>query len=83
MGRHRQLERLAVVLRLPADVGQQAEVFAELDAEPLGRGEVPVLLQRDPDVADRAEVVADQLVETVALIAVDRGGDAGHGAPFR
>jgi hypothetical protein len=62
VGRHRQLECLAVVLRLPADVSQQAEVFAELDAESLGRGEVSVLLQRDPDVADPAEVVADQLI---------------------
>jgi hypothetical protein len=82
VGRHRQLECLAAVLRLPADVCQQAEVFAELDAEPLGGGEVLVFLQCDPDVADRAEVITDQLVETVSLVAVDRRGDAGHGRPL-
>jgi hypothetical protein len=77
--RHGQLELIADLLRLPADVVEQAEVFAELQAEALGGGEVLVLLQRDPDVADPAEVVADQLVEPCALLLVDRG--RGHGAP--
>jgi hypothetical protein len=49
---HRQREGLATLAGCPADVLQQAEVFAELQAEPLGGGEVLVLLQRDPDVAD-------------------------------
>jgi hypothetical protein len=66
---------------LPADVGQQAEVFAELDPELLGFGEVLLLLQCVPKIAHRAEVIADQLVEPVALVAVDRRGDFGHGAP--
>src|SRR6185295_1026538 len=78
--RHREVEGVAVVLAAPADVLQQAEVFAELDAEAFGGGEVLSLLQGDPEVAHGAEVVADQLVEAVSLVAVDRAGGAGHGA---
>jgi hypothetical protein len=48
---------------------------------PLRRDEVLVSLQRVPEVAYGAEVVADKLIEPVALVAVDRRGDAGHGAP--
>jgi len=38
------------------------------------------LLQGDPDVADPAQVIADQLVEAVSLIFVDGRRGAGHGA---
>jgi hypothetical protein len=41
--RHRQLKVDSVLVGPPANVGQQAEVFAELKAQPLGRGEVLVL----------------------------------------
>ncbi|MBK5220543.1 MAG: hypothetical protein JJE35_12280 [Thermoleophilia bacterium] len=61
----------------PADVLQKLEVFAELEAEPRGRGEVLVALQRVEEVAYGAEVVANQLVVPVALLAVD--GDRGGG----
>lgn len=81
VGRHREVEGVAVVLAAPADVLQQAEVFSELDAEAFGGGEVLGLLQGDPDVAHGAEVVADQLVEAVALVPVDLGGGAGAWCP--
>lgn len=61
------------VLWLPADVFEQAEVFAELDPQPLSLGEV-LLLDRDPEVADPAEVVKDELVERVSAPPVDRSG---------
>lgn|GEM_PF-4729499 len=52
MGRHGQLDLLPAVLLGPAEVLQQAEVFAELQAEALGRDEVLVSLQRVPEVTD-------------------------------
>jgi hypothetical protein len=39
MDRHGQLEALAVLILAPADLLQQLEVFAELQAEPCGGGE--------------------------------------------
>jgi hypothetical protein len=38
MRRHRQIERLALIVLVPADVFQQAEVFGELQAQRLGLG---------------------------------------------
>jgi len=81
VGRHRQLEALAIVVSGPADVGQQAEVFAVLDAEALGRCEVPAPAEGDPKILDAVEVMADQFVEAVALVAADRRGDAGPWCP--
>jgi len=72
---------LRFVLRLPAEVGKQAEVFAELDPHSLGEHVLAVLLQGDPDVADPAQVIADQLIEAVSLLFVDGRRGAGHGAP--
>jgi len=79
--RHRQIEALAALLPGPADVRQQAEVFAELVGELLGLGVVLGLLQRVPKVAYGAEVVADELVEPVALLAVDRDRGGVHWRP--
>ena len=76
--RHRQIERLALVVRVPADILQQAEVFGELQAQLLGLGEVSGPLQRDPEVLDAAEVIADQFVEPGALVALDGDGRLGH-----
>ncbi len=59
------------VLRLPADVFEQAEVFAELDPQPLSLGEV-LLLDRDPEIAEATEMVEDELVERVPTLPVDR-----------
>jgi hypothetical protein len=78
--RDRQLELGAVFVGPPADGGQQAEIFAELDAEPLGGGVIPAASECDPEVLDAVEVVADQLVDAVALGLGDRGC-RGHGAP--
>jgi hypothetical protein len=69
--RHGQLERLALVALGPADVLQEAEVFGELQAQALGLGEILGALQRDEEVLDAAEVIADQFVEPVTLVAVD------------
>jgi hypothetical protein len=80
VGRYGQVEGGSVIAAVPADVLQQAEVFAELDAEAFGGGEVLGLLQGDPEIAHGAEVIADQLVEAVSLVAVDLAGGAGHGA---
>ncbi len=60
---------------------RQAEVPAELEAKALGCGEVPTSPKRGPEVVDAVEVVADQLVDAGALIAVDRDRGVGHGAP--
>ena len=71
------------MLWLPAEVFEQAEVFAELDPQPLGLCEV-LLLDCDPEVAYSAEVIEDELVERVPALAIDRrGGFARHGVPFR
>jgi hypothetical protein len=48
VGRHSQLEALAIVIGGPVDVGQQAEVFAKLVTEPLGDGAFPASGERDP-----------------------------------
>src|SRR6187549_571573 len=79
--RHRQVERLALVLRPPADVLQEAEVFGELHRQLLGLGEVFGALQGDKEVLDAAEVVADQFVEPFSLVPVDGRGRGGHSAP--
>jgi hypothetical protein len=79
MGWHGQLDAIAAVVLSPAEVLKQAEVFAELLAKALGGGVVLVLLQRDPDVADAAEVIADQFVEAVAMVLGDRADGAGYG----
>lgn len=81
VGGHGQLERLALVALGPADVPQEAEVFGELQAQALGLGEVLGALQRYEEVLDAAEVVADQLIEPFALLAVNGRHGAGHGAP--
>src|SRR6478609_6804972 len=81
--RDRQVDVRWAVLRLPADVFEQAEVFADLDPQALGLNEV-LLLDRDPEVAYSAEVVENELVERVPTLPVDRrGGFARHGVPFR
>lgn len=59
------------MLRLPADVLQKPEVFAELDSKPLSLDEV-LLFDGDPEVAYSAEVVEDELVERVSTLPVDR-----------
>jgi hypothetical protein len=63
----------------PAKILHQAEVFDELKAEPLGLPEILLVLQRVEEVAYRPKVIADQFVEPVALLVVDRGG--GHRRP--
>jgi hypothetical protein len=60
---------------------QEPEVFGELQAQSLRLGEVLGALQRDKEVLDAAEVVADQFVEPFALLAVDGRDGAGHDAP--
>jgi hypothetical protein len=50
-----------------ADVGQQPEVFAELQGKALRGGVVPASAECDPEVFDAVEVVTDQFVEAVAL----------------
>jgi hypothetical protein len=77
-GQHVGLTRLVLA---PADVLQEPEVFGELLSHSLDGGEVLGPLQRHPEVLDAAEVVADQLVQAVALLAVDRDlVAAGHQA---
>jgi hypothetical protein len=66
--RHGQLEALAALILAPADVLQQLEVFAELQAEPCHGGELLVPLQRVEEVAYGAKVVADQLVPKTEAI---------------
>ena len=83
MSGHGQLERLALVALGPTDVLQEPEVFGELHPQLLGPGEVLGALQRDEEVLDAAEVIADQFVKPFALVAVDGRNGAGHGAPSR
>jgi hypothetical protein len=68
---HRQLELGAGVVLGPADLHQQAEVVGELQAELFGFGVVLLALQRVPEVAYGADVIAEQFVEPAALLAVD------------
>jgi hypothetical protein len=76
--RHGQVERLALVLLAPTDVLQQPEVFGELLAKALGGGAVLGPLHRDPEILDEGEVIANHLIEPVALVAVDGDGRLGH-----
>lgn len=73
MGLHRRVDRFAFVLRLPADVGKQAEVFAELDPHSLGQLVLAVLLQGDPDVADLIQVVAEVVDGRLKAVYVNYG----------
>lgn len=56
--------------------------LAELDPQPLGVREV-LLHDRDPEVADAAEVVEDELVERDSVLPVDRRKVLPGGVPFR
>jgi hypothetical protein len=80
---HGQIEHLALVALGPADVLQEPEVFAELQTQSLGLGEVLGPLQRYEEVLEAAEVIADQLIEPLALVAVDGRDGVGHDAPSR
>lgn len=77
---HRQLDAVAVVVLGPAEVLEEAEVFAELDAEAFGGGVVLLALHRYEDVAEGGEVVAHLVVERVAFLAGDLDRLSGHGA---
>jgi hypothetical protein len=78
---HRQLDALAPVVLAPAEVLEKPKVFGELRTEPLGFDKVLLALEEVEQIAYGAEVVADQLVEPLALVAVDRDRGLGHGAP--
>jgi hypothetical protein len=57
----------------PTQVRQQAEVFAEFQAKTLGGGEL-ALIERQADVAQAAEVGADQFIDCPPLAGFDDGG---------
>jgi hypothetical protein len=77
-GQHGEVDRLPAVLDLEAEIRHQPQVSSPSRSAVT---KVPAPLQRAPEVADRAEVIADQLVEPVAPVEVDGDRGGGQGAP--
>lgn len=75
------LEGLSFVLGIPAKVVEHADVFAVLEPEALGC-RVVTGAELQIDVADSADVLGDQAVQRLALLAADGDGGGGRRAPF-
>ena len=79
--RNRQRD-LGALVGTPAEVVQQAEVLGELPGEPPGGLEVPTV-DRYPNVAEAAQVLNEEPIDGVSLLAGERGGWVVHGVSFR
>src|SRR6476659_591143 len=73
---------LRAIVGTPAEVVHQAEVLGELPGKPPGGVEVPAV-DCYPDVSEAAQMLNQEPIDGVSLLARERGGRMVHGVSFR